>query len=58
MTTREMFSKERVNFDLKASNKDEVLNELIDILVADGKVTDKEKFKDAVLKRKKSSQQE
>jgi PTS system fructose-specific IIA component/PTS system nitrogen regulatory IIA component len=51
MTTREMFSKERVNFDLKASNKDEVLNELIDILVADGKVTDKEKFKDAVLKR-------
>ncbi|WP_127836907.1 PTS sugar transporter subunit IIA [Clostridium prolinivorans] len=51
MTTREMFSKERVNFNLKGSNKDEVLNELIDILVADGKVTDKEKFKDAVLKR-------
>lgn len=51
MSITEMFSKERVTFDLKGTNKVEVLNELIDILVTDGKVTDKEVFKNAVLKR-------
>jgi nitrogen PTS system EIIA component len=51
MSIREMFSKERVAFDLKATNKMEVLDELIEILAKDGKVTDKEVFKKAVLKR-------
>ncbi|MCM8710221.1 PTS sugar transporter subunit IIA [Clostridium sp. SYSU_GA19001] len=51
MSTKDMFSKERVNFNLKASTKNEVLDELIDMMVADGKVIDKDKFKQAVLKR-------
>lgn len=51
MTTKDMFSKERVNFNLKASTKDQVIDELIDILEADGKIIDKKEFKKAVLKR-------
>lgn len=51
MTTKEMFSKERVTFDLKSQTKKEVIDELIDILVADGKVNDKDVFREAVLKR-------
>lgn len=47
----DMFSKERVCFELKSGSKDEVLSELIEILAADGKVNDKEKFKKAVLHR-------
>ena len=46
-----MFSKERVNFNLRASTKDQVLDELIDILEADEKIIDKKEFKKAVLKR-------
>lgn len=51
MSVKEMFSKDRVKFDLKATTKDEVINELISILVETGKVSDKEVFKQAVLKR-------
>lgn len=51
MATKDMFSKERVSFDLKAETKDAVISELIDILYADGKVTDKEVLKKAVLHR-------
>lgn len=51
MTTRDMFSKERVKFNLSAVSKDEVIDELIDILAKDGKITDREEFKKAVLKR-------
>ncbi|MBC2579436.1 PTS sugar transporter subunit IIA [Clostridium sp. DJ247] len=51
MTTKDMFSKDRVNFDLKATSKDEAINELIQILYDDGKIIDKEKFRQAVLKR-------
>jgi PTS system fructose-specific IIA component/PTS system nitrogen regulatory IIA component len=51
MTTKEMFSKDRVSFDLKATSKDEAINELIEILYDDGKIIDKKKFKEAVLKR-------
>lgn len=51
MATKDMFSKERVNFNLKATTKDEVLDELINMLVVDGKIIDKDKFKQAVLKR-------
>lgn len=46
-----MFSKERVKFNLIANNKDEVISELIDVLIEDGKVVDKDKFKEAVFKR-------
>jgi PTS system fructose-specific IIA component/PTS system nitrogen regulatory IIA component len=51
MAVKDMFSRERVKFDLKASTKDEVLEELIELLVADDKVSDSEVFKAAVLKR-------
>ncbi|ERI94980.1 phosphoenolpyruvate-dependent sugar phosphotransferase system, EIIA 2 [Clostridiales bacterium oral taxon 876 str. F0540] len=51
MATKDMFSKERVNFNLKSATKDEVLNELIEMLVNDGKIIDKDEFKKAVLKR-------
>lgn len=51
MTTKDMFSKNRISFDLKANNKDEVIKELIQILYDDGKIIDKEKFREAVLKR-------
>ena len=51
MSTRDMFSKERASFDLKASTKEEVIDELIEILAQDGKITNKGEFKEAVLKR-------
>ena len=48
---KDLFSKERVSFDLKSTTKETVLDELIGILDADGKITDKSVFKEAVLKR-------
>ncbi|MCR3761465.1 PTS sugar transporter subunit IIA [Clostridium felsineum] len=51
MSTKEMFSKERVTFNLKAKTKEEAIDELIDILYNDGKVTSKEELREAVLKR-------
>jgi len=51
MYTKDMFSKERVTFNLKAENKQDVIDELIDILVKDGKVRNKEEFRKAVLQR-------
>ncbi|AWV82022.1 MULTISPECIES: PTS sugar transporter subunit IIA [Clostridium] len=51
MSTKDMFSKERVTFNLKAKTKEEAINELIEILYNEGKVTDKEELKRAVLKR-------
>ena len=51
MSTRDMFSKTRVCFNLKATTKDEVLDELIELLEKDGKLNNKGEFKEAVLKR-------
>lgn len=51
MATKDMFSRERVNFNLQAKTKDEVLDELIEILYKDGKITSKEELKAAVIKR-------
>lgn len=51
MNTKDMFSKERVVFGLKAQSKAEVIDELIDVLVADGKIKDKDEFRKAVLHR-------
>lgn len=48
---KDMFSKERVCFELKSKSKLDVIEELAQILVADGKVNDAEKFKAAVLHR-------
>lgn len=46
-----MFSKERIKFNLSANTKNEVISELIDVLIEDGKIVDKDKFKEAVFKR-------
>jgi fructose-specific phosphotransferase system IIA component len=51
MSTKDMFSKARVCFNLKATTKNEALDELIELLVKDGKLTNKGEFKEAVLKR-------
>lgn len=51
MNTKDMFSKERVKFNLTSSTKMEVIEELIDILIQDGKILDREELKRAVLKR-------
>jgi fructose-specific phosphotransferase system IIA component len=51
MDISKMFSAERVCFDLKADTKTGVIDELIDVLVADDKIKDKKAFKEAVLKR-------
>ncbi|WP_010241012.1 PTS sugar transporter subunit IIA [Clostridium arbusti] len=53
MATKDMFSKERINFNLKANSKEKVIDELIEVLYEDGKVTDKEELKKAVIKREK-----
>jgi len=51
MEIKDMFSKERVCLQLGAENKLEAIDEVIDILVKDGKINDKETFRKAVLKR-------
>lgn len=51
MEIKDMFSKERVCLQLGAKNKLEAIDELIDRLVKDGKINDKETFRKAVLKR-------
>lgn len=51
MALKDMFSKNRMVFDLKAKDKNEVLDELIDILEKDGKIDSREVFKEAVIKR-------
>ena len=51
MSTKDMFSKDRVCFNLKATTKNEAIDELIELLNKDGKLTNKGEFKEAVLKR-------
>lgn len=51
MNIQDLLSASRVNFNLQASTKLAVINELIDILDADGKLSDKEQYKAAVLHR-------
>lgn len=51
MNTVDLFSKERVKFHLNAKTKEEVIDELIEVLDADGKLKDKKGFKEAVMKR-------
>lgn len=53
MNIQDLLSATRVKFNLEASNKEDVINELIEILNADGKLTDKAKYKEAVLQREK-----
>ncbi|WDC83613.1 PTS sugar transporter subunit IIA [Caloramator sp. mosi_1] len=58
MELQKILSSERVEFDLKSKSKMEVIEELIDILYKDGKITDKDKFKGVVIKEKRNLQLE
>lgn len=51
MNIQELLSASRVKFDLQSTNKMDVINELITILDVDGKLSDKEQYKKAVLHR-------
>lgn len=53
MNIQDLLSASRVTFNLQSTTKSEVINELIDILDADGKLSDKEQYKVAVLHREK-----
>lgn len=51
MELQKILAPERVQFNLKSKSKMEVIEELVDILYIDGKITDKEKFKEVVIRR-------
>lgn len=53
MNIQDLLSASRVKFTLQSQNKMEVIDELIEILDADGKLSDKDKYKEAVLRREK-----
>lgn len=51
MNIKELLTKERISFNLKGLTKEEVIDELIEILFNDNVIEDKDKFKIAVMKR-------
>ncbi len=53
MNLQELLAPSRVKFGLQSTTKADVINELIDILDADGKLSDKNQYKEAVLHREK-----
>ncbi|MCR2044294.1 PTS sugar transporter subunit IIA [Anaerosalibacter massiliensis] len=53
MDIRKLLTKDRVVFDLKGETKGEIIENLIDILIEDNIIKDKNMFKEAVFKREK-----
>lgn len=51
MEIEKLLTSNRISFDLKGGNKEEVIDELIELLCKDGAVTNKKDFKLAVMKR-------
>ncbi|HHV25909.1 PTS sugar transporter subunit IIA [Anaerosalibacter bizertensis] len=51
MDIEELLTKDRISFNLKGLTKEEVIDELIEILFNDNVIEDKHKFKIAVMKR-------
>ena len=51
MDIEELLTKDRISFNLKGLTKEEVIDELIEILFNDNVIEDKDKFKIAVMKR-------
>ena len=51
MEIGKLLTQDRISFDLQGRNKEEVIDELIEILYKDGAIKDKEGFKLAVMKR-------
>lgn len=54
MEIEKLLTSDRISFDLKGGNKEEVIDELIELLCKDGAVTNKKDFKLAVMKREDS----
>lgn len=53
MDIKNLLSPNRITFDLKAATKEQAIDELINILYADGKLHDKEKFRKETFQREK-----
>jgi len=51
MNLKTVLTAETINLHLKGSSKDEIINELLDILVAAGKIPDRQAAFDAVMER-------
>ncbi|MGL6064360.1 MAG: PTS fructose transporter subunit IIABC [Fusobacteriaceae bacterium] len=52
---KEMITKNLINLDLKAKNKEEAIEELVTMLFNEKKIADKEEFKKEILKREMKS---
>ncbi|MDP0506641.1 MAG: fructose-specific PTS transporter subunit EIIC [Fusobacterium sp. JB019] len=52
---KSMITKECINLNLLAKNKDAVIDELVDMLFENGKLNDREDYKKEILKREKQS---
>lgn len=52
---KEMITKNLINLDLKAKNKEEAIEELVTMLFNEKKITDKEEFKKEIMKREMKS---
>jgi PTS system nitrogen regulatory IIA component len=53
MNLKSVLSKETISLHLKGTNKEEIINELLDILVTAGKVEDKEAAFEAIMDRER-----
>ncbi|MBW4828465.1 MAG: PTS sugar transporter subunit IIA [Clostridiaceae bacterium] len=51
MNIKELLTKDRISFNLEGLTKEEVIDELIEMLFKDNVIEDKDKFKIAVMKR-------
>lgn len=51
LEVKDLLSGTRVSFSLHAASKEEVIDELIEMLYQDGKISDRARFKAAVLQR-------
>ncbi|MDN5331207.1 MAG: nitrogen system component [Tepidanaerobacteraceae bacterium] len=54
MKIGDILSKDRINLNLKSSDKESVIKELISLLAKTGSITDKEEFFEAVWEREKT----
>lgn len=55
MRISELLSKETIKLNLKADKKQDVIDQLVDVLYNAGRLKDKEKYKEAILKRESQS---
>lgn len=51
MKIKELVSEKITSLDLQAETKESVIDELVDLLYRDNRITDKSKFKEEILKR-------